>query len=47
VEVGAGCSSKRYSIRGCGNRWALDAPRVAVNVSEAQLRQPNFVVTVL
>ncbi len=31
-------------------RWrslGLDVPRVAVNVSEVQLRQPNFVATVL
>jgi diguanylate cyclase len=47
VEVGrwvleqAGADMRRWQAQG------LDVPRVAVNVSEVQLRQPDFVVTVL
>ena len=47
VEVGrwvleqAAADMRRWKAQG------LDVPRVAVNVSEVQLRQPDFVVTVL
>jgi diguanylate cyclase (GGDEF)-like protein/PAS domain S-box-containing protein len=47
VEVGRWVFEQAVFDTQLWKSLGLDVPRVAVNVSEVQLRQPNFVVTVL
>lgn len=47
VEVGRWVLEQAIADREVWRRMGLRVPRVAVNVSEVQLRQPNFVATVL
>jgi diguanylate cyclase (GGDEF)-like protein/PAS domain S-box-containing protein len=47
VEVGNWVFEQAVADAALWRSLGLEAPRVAVNVSEVQLRQPNFVTTVL
>ena len=47
VEVGSWVFEQAVADTELWRSLGLEAPRVAVNVSEVQLRQPNFVATVL
>ncbi len=47
VEVGRWVIEQAVADTQAWHDLDLDVPRVAVNVSEVQLRQPNFVATVL
>jgi diguanylate cyclase (GGDEF)-like protein/PAS domain S-box-containing protein len=47
VEVGRWVLNQTVADMELWRSLGLDVPRVAVNVSEVQLRQPNFVATVL
>jgi diguanylate cyclase (GGDEF)-like protein/PAS domain S-box-containing protein len=47
VEVGNWVFEQAVADAALWRSLGLEAPRVAVNVSEVQLRQPNFVATVL